>query len=155
MDLRIPQQANPRTQKMLRWPELFEDVWDDGTPGAMTTGGLTLAGYCRGSGQAFFFSVGGNADTFEHEMGHSVLLAHFAAASATNFCWKHHDHGTPSCLMGYHNGSFPVPLPAAAVGAPITINTGARGAPCSKCLLKLRGWNEEKLPCNWTHPDVF
>ena len=155
MDILIPQQANPRTQKMLRWPELYEDVWDDGTPGAMNTTGLTLAGYCRGSGQAFFFSVGGNADTFEHEMGHSLLLAHFAAASATNFCWKHHDHGTPSCLMGYHNKSFTVPLPAAAVGAPIPINTGARGAPCSKCLLKLRGWNEEKLPCNWTHPDVF
>jgi len=155
MDILTPKQANPRTQKMLRWPKLYEAVWNDGTKGAMSTSGLSLAGYCRGDGQALFFSVGGNADTFEHEMGHSLLLAHFAAASATNFCWKHHDHATPSCLMGYHNNSFPVPLPTAAVGGAIAINTGARGAPCSKCLLKLRGWNEEVLPCNWTHPDVF
>jgi hypothetical protein len=155
MDVLTPQQPNPRTQKMLRWPKLYEAVWNDGTDGAMTTSGLTLAGYCRGNGQALFFSVGGNADTFEHEMGHSLLLAHFAAASDTNFCWKHHDHGTPSCLMGYYNATFSVPMPAAAVGVPIVINTGNRGAPCSKCLLKLRGWNEEVLPCNWPHPDVF
>jgi hypothetical protein len=155
MDVLIPKQPNPRSQKMLRWPELYEDVWDDGTHGAMTTTGLTLAGYCRGDGQAFFFSVGGNADTFEHEMGHSLHLAHFAAGTSNNFCWKHHDHATPSCLMGYHNKSFDVPLIAAAVGAAVNIATGARGAPCSKCLLKLRGWNEDPLPCNWAHPDVF
>jgi hypothetical protein len=27
--------------------------------------------------------------------------------------------------------------------------------PCAKCVLKLRGWNEEKLPCAWNHPDLY
>jgi hypothetical protein len=27
--------------------------------------------------------------------------------------------------------------------------------PCAKCILKLRGWNEEKLPCAWNHPDLY
>ena len=26
---------------------------------------------------------------------------------------------------------------------------------CAKCLLKLRGWNEETLPCSWDEPRVF
>jgi hypothetical protein len=26
---------------------------------------------------------------------------------------------------------------------------------CAKCVLKLRGWNEEKLPCAWKHPDLY
>jgi hypothetical protein len=27
--------------------------------------------------------------------------------------------------------------------------------PCAKCALKLRGWNEQKLPCAWDHPDLY
>jgi hypothetical protein len=26
---------------------------------------------------------------------------------------------------------------------------------CAKCGLKLRGWNDEVLPCAWLHPDLF
>lgn len=26
---------------------------------------------------------------------------------------------------------------------------------CAKCILKLRGWDEEVLPCAWKHPDLF
>ena len=26
---------------------------------------------------------------------------------------------------------------------------------CAKCALKLRGWDEEKVPCAWTHPDLY
>ena len=29
------------------------------------------------------------------------------------------------------------------------------GSPCAKCILKLRGWDEEVLPCAWNHPDLF
>jgi hypothetical protein len=31
----------------------------------------------------------------------------------------------------------------------------APGQMCAKCLLKVRGWEEEKLPVSWTHPDLF
>jgi hypothetical protein len=27
--------------------------------------------------------------------------------------------------------------------------------PCAKCALKLRGWQEERIPCAWKHPDLF
>ena len=38
----------------------------------------------------------------------------------------------------------------------IRYGTGiAPGQFCAKCLLKLRGWNDEKLPSSWTHPDLF
>lgn len=33
--------------------------------------------------------------------------------------------------------------------------TVVAASPCAKCLLKLRGWNEEKLPCAWKHPDLY
>ncbi len=29
------------------------------------------------------------------------------------------------------------------------------GGLCAKCILKLAGWNEEKLPVAWTHPDLY
>lgn len=31
----------------------------------------------------------------------------------------------------------------------------AIGGACAKCTLKLRGWDEELLPCAWKHPDLF
>jgi hypothetical protein len=31
----------------------------------------------------------------------------------------------------------------------------ALGGLCAKCLLKLCGWDEEKLPVGWLHPDLF
>ena len=159
MDTLIAQLNPPAVMRILRWPDIYyASVWADGNPATGVDAAcpdLGVAGYCRGSGQAFFFSESGNDDTFEHEMGHSLLLAHFAAGGKTNFAWKHHDHGYPHCLMGYDAGNFPVALPAAKVGGNITISTSPRLWMCPKCLLKVRGWNEIKLPCNWTHPDVF
>ncbi|MBM4441714.1 MAG: hypothetical protein FJ027_14970, partial [Candidatus Rokubacteria bacterium] len=52
-------------------------------------------------------------------------------------------------------GSFTVPLPVGKVGGDIAIATNPRAWMCPKCLLKVRGWDEVKLPCNWDHPDVF
>jgi hypothetical protein len=159
MDSLIAQLNPPAVMRVMRWPDIYyADIWTDGDPATADNAAfirLGVAGYCRGSGQAFFFSESGNDDTFEHEMGHSLLLAHFAAGSKTNFAWKHHDHGYPNCLMGYNVGNFPVALRAAKVGANITIGTDPRNWMCPKCLLKVRGWDEIKLPCNWTHPDVF
>jgi hypothetical protein len=159
MDSLIAQLNPPAVMRVMRWPDIYYTwIWTDGNPATPQNNAfiaLGVAGYCRGSGQAFFFSESGNDDTFEHEMGHSLLLAHFAAGSKTNFAWKHHDHGYRTCLMGYNSGNFPVALPAAKVGASITIATNPRNWMCPKCLLKVRGWDEIKLPCNWTHPDVF
>jgi len=153
MDLLIPQVAAPAVMRVLRWPDVyFGNLWC-GYPNAQLQ--LGIAGYCRGSGQAFFFSQIGNPDTFEHELGHSLFLIHFASGGITNFGWKHHDHAYPNCLMGYNSGSFTVPLPTGAVGPGITITTNPRLWMCPKCLLKVRGWDEILLPCNWTHPDVF
>jgi hypothetical protein len=159
MDSLIAQLNPPAVMRVMRWPDIYYTwIWADGNPATPINNAfiaLGVAGYCRGSGQAFFFSESGNADTFEHEMGHSLLLAHFAAGGKTNFAWKHHDMDYPHCLMGYDVGNFPVALPAAKVGAGITIATTPRNWMCPKCLLKVRGWDEIKLPCNWTHPDVF
>jgi hypothetical protein len=157
MDGLIPRIPAPDCMRVLRWPNMyFLDIYSNGDPTvANPMLRLGTAGYCRGSGQAFFFTVGGNPDTFEHEMGHSVFLIHFAAGEITNFGWKHHDHNYPHCLMGYYDAEFTVPLPTPKVGADIVINTGDRVWLCPKCLLKVRGWDEVKLPCNWTHPDVF
>ena len=157
MDALIPQQNPSKSMKVLRWPELYWDsIWYKGNPGAMAADkGTGIGGYCRGSGQAFFFSVSGQATTFEHEMGHSVHLAHFAAASETNFAWKHHDNAYQHCLMGYNKGDFNVPLPDNKVGSAINIKTQPRKWLCPKCLLKMRGWNELLVPCYWDHPDVF
>ena len=156
MDSIMPQEDPPTSMRVLRWPKLYWDnVWYGVNGAAVDAKGLGIGGYCRGNGQAFFFSINGQPTTFEHEMGHSLLLAHFAAGSATNFAWKHHDHKYPTCLMGYNAGTFTVPLKAAAVGAAITIATQPRNHLCPKCLAKIRGWKEDVLPCNWDHPDVF
>jgi hypothetical protein len=159
MDDLTPQIAAPTVMRVLRWPEVYYTwVWMDGNPATPHNSAfkqLGIAGYCLGSGQSFFFSESGNPDTFEHEMGHSLLLAHFAAGAKHNFAWKHHDHGYQHCLMGYNSGTFTVPLPTTQVGPAITIATNPRQWMCPKCLLKVRGWDEIKLPCNWTHPDVF
>jgi hypothetical protein len=155
LDALTPQVNPPRSMSTLRWPNMYPDIWTDGTPGAMRTKPVGTAGFCRGNGQSFFATVGGNVDTFEHEMGHSVHLCHFSTGNVANSCWKHHDHGYAQCKMGYYNQAYTVPLPAGATGPAIAINTGARALFCAKCLLKMRGWNEEVLPCNWTHPDVF
>lgn len=155
LDALTPQVNPPRSMSTLRWPNMYHRIWHVGTPGAMNTQSIGTAGYCRGNGQSFFATVGGNPDTFEHEMGHSVHICHFSTGSTANSCWKHHDHGYPQCIMGYYNQAYAVPLPGGATGPAININTGARNLFCAKCLLKMRGWNEEVLPCNWTHPDVY
>ncbi|MBI4874538.1 MAG: hypothetical protein HY822_07895 [Acidobacteria bacterium] len=58
----------------------------------------------------------------------------------------------------------PAPLPnpfQAAAGAvnpnPCILFQAPRvvGDPCAKCMLKLRGWREDVLPCAWQHPDLF
>jgi len=154
LDALTPQVASPRSMSALRWPNMFLPIWNNGG-GAMSTAPVSVAGFCRGNGQSYFSTTGGNPDTFEHEMGHSVLLCHFSTGSPGNSGWKHHDHGHQSCKMGYYNAAYAVPLPAAATGPAININTGMRNLFCAKCLLKMRGWNDEVLPCNWTHPDVF
>jgi hypothetical protein len=64
--------------------------------------------------------------------------------------------------------TVPAPKPditnidAGAVAGEETIKLGrledvpiARAEPCAKCILKLKGWNEEVLPCAWDHPDLF
>jgi hypothetical protein len=155
LDALTPQVAPPRSMSTLRWPNMYPDIWTNGTPGAAQTRPNGTAGFARGNGQSFFATVGGNVDTFEHEMGHTLHLCHFSTGSVGNSCWKHHDHGYPQCKMGYYNAAYNVPLPAGATGPAIAINTGGRALFCAKCLLKMRGWNEEILPCNWTHPDVF
>ncbi len=54
-----------------------------------------------------------------------------------------------------HRGRFPNP-PANPWTGCIQYGPGiAPGQFCAKCLLKLRGWDEEKLPVSWTHPDLF
>ncbi|AUX43476.1 uncharacterized protein SOCE26_049250 [Sorangium cellulosum] len=154
LDALTPQVNPPRVMSVLRWPNMFLDIWNNGA-GGMTTAAVTVAGFCRGNGQSYFSTAGGNPDTFEHEMGHSVHLCHFSTGSVGNSCWKHHDHGYHACKMGYYNQAYAVPMPGGATGPNININTGARSLFCAKCLLKMRGWNDEVLPCNWTHPDVF
>jgi hypothetical protein len=159
MDTLMAQINAPKEMRVLRWPDMYpDDIWSNGDPAEALADcliSLGTAGYCRGNGQAFFFSLVGNPDTFEHEMGHSLLLVHFAAGASHNFGWKHHDLTYPTCLMGYGGHSFKVPLKAVHVGPNVTINTGARAWMCPKCLMKLRGWDEILLPCHWTHPDVF
>jgi hypothetical protein len=151
----------PVSMNVVRWTAYFWRFWSDGTSGAMLTARLAVAGFSAGDGQSFFAVAPGegNPDTFEHEMGHSAHLVHFITGNPANSGWKHHDHQYPGCKMGYNNqppaGFYSVPLPAVPKGPPINLNTGARGAFCAKCLLKMRGWQEELLPCNWTHPDVF
>jgi hypothetical protein len=146
----------PTSMNVLRWPRIYwSKVWYDGKPGAPQFKSLGIGGYCRGSGQAFFFSIQGQDTTFEHEMGHSLHLTHFAARNPDNFCWKHHDHNYANCLMGYNAGNFAVPLPGGSVGAPIQISTNPRQWLCPKCLMTIRGWKETVLPANWGHPDVF
>jgi hypothetical protein len=164
LDALTPKMATPKTMQIVRWPIYYKDLWKDGTPGAMAVDTVDTGGFCRGDGQSYFATIGANPDVFEHEMGHSLHLCHFVTGSATNSCWKHHDNGYAACKMGYNNRPLPVarvpqfytvPPPAAPVGAAIQLNTGARNLYCARCLLKMRGWNELVLPCNWTHPDVF
>ncbi|MBM4442787.1 MAG: hypothetical protein FJ027_20400, partial [Candidatus Rokubacteria bacterium] len=152
MDTLMAQINAPAVMRVLRWPQLYWPwVWANGDPGvaALNFGNCFMrppvAGYCRGSAQAFFFSETGNPDTFEHEMGHSLYLVHFASGAKQNFGWKHHDHGYAHCLMGYNSGSFTVPLPVGKVGGDIAIATNPRAWMCPKCLLKVRGWDEVKL----------
>jgi len=185
LDALTPKDPQAKAMQALRWPEFYQPgrFWIHGSG---TIAGLGIAGFASGDAQSFFLTSGGNPDTFEHEMGHSLNLAHFAATgfdlsgvtamwAGGNCAWKHHDHGHQSCLMSYWNGHThfierpppPVGWPA-TVGvwggpahpvsgvATIPISSGAsRNTLCGKCLLKLRGWNEVVLPCNWAHPDLF
>lgn len=156
MDTIMPQEDPPTAMRVLRWPKLYwSDVWYGVNGASIDAKNLGIGGYCRGNGQAFFFSLEAQDTTFEHEMGHSLLLSHFAAGGVTNFAWKQHDHKYQNCLMGYNSGNFTVPRKAAATGTAITIATSPRNHLCPKCLAKIRGWKEDVLPCNWDHPDVF
>ncbi len=159
----IPQENPPRSMKVLRWQRFYKNIWDRGAPGAMGTVGVGTAGFCRGNSQIFSTTVSGNPDTFEHEMGHSFHLVHFCTSSARNSCWKHHDHQYPQCKLGYINqprdsvtgAPTNYTVSGVTVGPAINLNTGIRIDFCAKCLLEMRGWNDEILSCNWDHPGVF
>jgi hypothetical protein len=151
LDAQTPAQVPPRIMKTIRWPKYFDDIWT-----GSGTSGVGTAGFCRGSAQSFFATVGGNPDTFEHEMGHSLFLCHFCTGSDTNTCWKHHDHGYPSCIMGYYDQPNGTTYDVDTTTNPaVQLNTGTRDRFCAKCLLKVRGWKEDVLPCNWSHPEIF
>ena len=58
------------------------------------------------------------------------------------------EHGWPHWDANPNNGNN--------VEDCIKIGPGiALGGLCAKCLLKLSGWDEEKLPVAWRHPDLF
>lgn len=153
LDRLIPRVNPPTSMKAIRWPYGYQEFWNDGTPGAMASTRLTTAGEVRGSAQSYYYTIGGNPDTFEHEMGHSVHLAHFLAG---NFAWKHHDFNYPQCIMSYYNKNKSVPQPGGTVGTwPVDLALTNRDQFCAKCMLKMRGWKENVLPFHWSHPDLF
>jgi hypothetical protein len=66
------------------------------------------------------------------------------------------DTGWPDVVPGVRPGSLSIAPGVATGDRTIAFNAPiAPGGPCAKCTLKLRGWNEEKLPCAWNHPDLF
>jgi hypothetical protein len=70
--------------------------------------------------------------------------------------------GTPETGFPHVVPGVPFPDPAAGATAANTgencIQFGRGLVPlnfCAKCVLKLRGWNDELLPFAWLHPDLF
>jgi hypothetical protein len=169
---------HPKYMNVLRWPYLHENytLWigynaATNTPQYETS---RTNGECYGNGQSYFLNAE-VTETFSHEMGHSLHLAHFVAG---DFNWKHHNVSTPECLMSYDYKTAKLRKPGGAVGpnggTPETgwphVKSGqrciffkkmttapvvARSSPCAKCALKVRGWKEDVLPFAWNHPDLF
>jgi len=156
----------PRVMNTIRWPNGYQRFWNNGDyyGAGMNTTTLSTAGAVGGNGQSYYYTVGGNLDTFEHEMGHSVHLAHF---SDGNCAWKHHDLNYVICIMSYYSGDNYILKPTGAVGAWTSVDPGTgddarrlftnnnREDFCGKCHLKMRGWKEDVIPCDWENPDLF
>jgi hypothetical protein len=226
LDKFIPRSAQPKSMQVIRWPQ-YQDhpLWINGRPPLAPPGSIDHSftlGQDFGGGQAFFITERPEPVLFQHEMGHSVHLAHFVGE---NFEWKHHHLLQPDCMMSYdYTTGFivqppapagpiapatkrdegwpdriplapppgppavgapppPPPLPtpysidpafdpdpavsgpaaaAAASGTPCLHfdalgipGSPAPGAPCAKCVLKMRGWDDSLLPFAWKHPDLF
>ena len=171
-----------RRQHILRWPRLHEDgLWIgyNVAGNQIQTHNIETEGFCHGSGQSMFKTWESTPELFPHEMGHAMNLVHFVAE---NFEWKHHHVSSQDCLMSYDytkgqitraNAVAPVGPTGGGttreLGWPDALGGGAfgikfrklqniplaRDAPCAKCALKVRGWNDEVLPFAWNHPDLF
>jgi hypothetical protein len=164
LDVFIPQIASTRHIGVLRWPFTYYDqAWVDGAGlGAMSGGDWTgTLGCSRGTGQMYFFcgrpdKLMANERTFGHELAHNLHLVHFMIGNAANRAWKHHDHGNPDCIMGYYGPptvvDYDVPDTVPALHLRHAL---LREKFCAKCLLKVRGWDEVVLPCNWDETRVF
>ena len=170
-----------RRQHVLRWPKLHETgawIGYDALANTVSTSGGETNGFCDGGGKSLF-KTWAVTETFPHEMGHAMNLAHFVAG---NFEWKHHHVSSPDCLMSYAHSKAKL-RQADAGGATVGPTGGGttrelgwpdasggafaikypplrniplpRSAPCAKCALKVRGWNDEVLPFAWNHPDLF
>ena len=178
LDEILGRDAEPSAMKVLRWPYLHENrLWigyDDGTDTAEFETSRTN-GECIGSGQSYFLNAV-VTETFSHEMGHSLFLAHFVAG---DFNWKHHNVSSPDCLMSYAHSKGRILKVGGAVGPDGGTkedgwpdNPGGnrcidfpklnsllppipRSTPCEKCSLKVRGWKDELLPFAWEHPDLY
>jgi hypothetical protein len=158
----IPKETPAKKMNVVRWPRLHDiPYWGSGRN---TAGNLEWQGTGTSGGQGVFY-MQADAHLFGHEMGHTTNLVHFVAG---NFAWKHHDLNFPDCYMSYGHtkGRLPKPVGAVATGATADQGWPAGNAiqfgpglhpsvPCAKCCLKLRGWNDEVLPCAWRHPDLF
>lgn len=124
-------------------------------------------------------------NTFTHEMGHSMNLIHFVAGNfgwkhhdvnSPNCIMSYDFCGGVILREGVANpvaaganketgwpDAVPNPIPpnyegavAGDEGKPcIHYPPTAVGAPCAKCLLKIRGWKDELLPFAWGHADLF
>jgi hypothetical protein len=94
----IPQIAQPKVVKVIRWPFQHENgLWDDGAN--MAASGMTLQGEYVGNSQSDFITGLLDPNLFQHEMGHSVHLVHFVGG---NFGWKHHNILQSNCMMSYN-----------------------------------------------------
>jgi hypothetical protein len=163
----IPVIVNARYVAVLRWPQTYyRRAWVGTAVGnvAMILDGdwTSTLGMALGDGRMFFFSATCNDMTFKHELGHSLHLVHFMVGYPDNTAWKQHDHRNPDCVMGYGmagvNTRYSVPNTANQAGvvpALELVHNLDRTCLCAKCLLKLRGWNDEVLPCDWDEPRVF
>lgn len=103
--------------------------------------------------------------------GHtSAYLPHPAAAVGTAGGVSTVDTGWPHTVLPPTPATGAIPPPpyrpakylsmdtSVSVGDPTiayVAPTVVSPTPCAKCVLKLRGWNEEKLPCAWNHPDLY
>ena len=78
------------------------------------------------------------------------------------------DTGWPDTVLPAQPAAPPPPppyRPASGLSRDTSVAVGTRtiafiaprvvAGACGKCILKLRGWNEEKMPCAWKHPDLY